>query len=97
MLCGCSAANPLNPRVLSEEQLPFLNPFSFPGSSRGILIAFSLAYQTGLMHIGTGKAGIVFVYETSVPVDPWWVLNVVSPTLSTSFDGTALFVFHVPE
>lgn len=72
--------NPLSPQVLNEQQLPFLNPFPAPSSGAGILTAFSLAYQNGLTYVGTGNAGIVFVYDTSVPGDPRLMgLNVVSP------------------
>jgi hypothetical protein len=74
-------ANPLSPQVLNEQQLPFLNPFPCSsGPDAGILTAFSLAYQNGLTYVGTGNAGIIFVYDTSVPADPRLMgLNVVSP------------------
>jgi hypothetical protein len=73
-------ANPLSPQVLNEQQLPFLNPFPAPSSAAGILTAFSLAYQNGLTYVGTGNAGIIFAYDTSVPADPRLMgLNVVSP------------------
>lgn len=73
-------ANPLSPQVLNEQQLPFLNPFPAPSTGAGILTAFSLAYQNGLSYVGTGNAGIIFVYDTSVPADPRLMgLNVVSP------------------
>jgi hypothetical protein len=73
-------ANPLSPQVLNEQQLPFLNPFPAPGSGAGILTAFSIAYQNGLTYVGTGDAGIIFVYDTSVPAEPRLMgLNVVSP------------------
>jgi hypothetical protein len=74
-------ANPLSPQVLNEQQLPFLNPFpNRNGYSAGILTAFSLAYQNGLTYVGTGNAGIIFVYDTSVPADPRLMgVNVVSP------------------
>jgi hypothetical protein len=72
--------NPLKPQVLNEQQLPFLNPFPAPTTGAGILTAFSLAYQNGLTYVGTGNAGIIFVYDTSVPADPRLTgLNVVSP------------------
>jgi hypothetical protein len=65
---------------LNEQQLPFLNPFPAPGSGAGILTAFSIAYQNGLTYVGTGDAGIIFVYDTSVPAEPRLMgLNVVSP------------------
>jgi hypothetical protein len=73
-------ANPLSPQVLNKQQLPFLNPFPAPSSGAAILTAFSLAYQNGLAYVGTGNAGIIFVYDTSVPADPRLMsLNVVSP------------------
>ncbi len=72
--------NPLSPQVLNEQQLPFLNPFPAPSTGAGILTAFSLAYQNGLTYVGTGNAGIIFVYDTSVPAHPRLMgLNVVSP------------------
>jgi hypothetical protein len=72
--------NPASPQVLNEQQLPFLNPFPAPSTGAGILTAFSLAYQNGLAYVGTGNAGIIFVYDTSVPAYPRLMgLNVVSP------------------
>jgi len=73
-------ASPSNPQILSQQQLPFLNAFPAPSTGAGILTAFTVAYQNGLTYIGTGNAGIVFAYDTSVPAAPRLMeLNVVSP------------------
>jgi len=73
-------ANPKNPQVLNQQQLPFFNPFPAPSTGAGILTAFTLAYQNGLTYVGTGNAGIVFVYDASVPSElRLMALNVISP------------------
>jgi len=73
-------ASPSSPQVLSQQQLPFLNPFPAPSTAAGILTAFTLAYQNGLIYVGTGNGGNIFVYDASVPADPrLMALNVVSP------------------
>ncbi len=73
-------ASPSNPQVLVQQQLPFLNPFPTPATVSGILPAFTLAYQNSLIYVGTNNAGIIFVYDASVPANPrLMAVNFVSP------------------
>ncbi|MGD0467521.1 MAG: hypothetical protein ABSA54_04020 [Terriglobales bacterium] len=73
-------ANPSSPQVLSQTQLPFLNPFPTVNTFAGILTAFTLAYQNGLAYVGAGDAAIIFAYDISVPSAPrLMTMNVISP------------------
>lgn len=54
--------------------------FPVPSTGAGIFTAFTLSYQNGLTYVGTGNAGIIFVYDASVPSEPrLMALNVISP------------------
>ena len=73
-------ANPSSPQVLSQTQLPVLNPFPTVNTVAGILTAFTLAYQNGLVYVGGGDAAMIFAYDISVTSAPRLMsMNIISP------------------
>jgi len=62
-------SNPSKPQQLYQQQLPFLNAFPASSTAAGIVPAFSLATQNGLIYVGT-TAGVMFAFDATIPATP---------------------------
>jgi hypothetical protein len=62
-------SNPSNPKQLYQQPLPYATAFPNKMAQTGILPAFSLAAQNGLIYVGT-TAAVTFAFDATVPAVP---------------------------